>query len=128
MDATLLSAELSGDVEFYLGSLTTPAVIGAATTLELSVGFGPTDDGPREGVLTLTTDDPQHASVVIPVTANVCLGDAALDLDDDGYSGWAGDCDDADASAVPGGAERIDGIDNDCDGIVGGGRWLRRRW
>ena len=118
VDATLLSAELSGDLEFYLVPVTTPAVVGSATTLELSVAFGPTDTAVRESVLTLTTDDPQHGSVLIPVTANVCLGDAALDLDSDGYSGCAGDCDDADASAVPGGVERIDGIDNDCDGLA----------
>ncbi len=116
--ATLLTAELSGDLEFYLVPVTTPALITSATTLELSVSFGPTDTAAREGVLTLTTDDPQTARVLIPVTANVCLGDAALDLDSDGYSGCAGDCDDADARAVPGGDERIDGTDNDCDGLV----------
>ena len=35
-----------------------------------------------------------------------------------GWSDLVGDCDDADASSYPGGVERCDGADNDCDGAV----------
>ncbi|MGB0716741.1 MAG: hypothetical protein ACPGXK_12740, partial [Phycisphaerae bacterium] len=43
-----------------------------------------------------------------------------LDTDDDGdgVRGCAGDCDDSDPNARPGGVEVADGIDNDGDGII----------
>ena len=40
-----------------------------------------------------------------------------VDLDGDG-SNACEDCDDSDASAVPGGLEVCDGVDNDCDGAT----------
>ncbi len=45
------------------------------------------------------------------------IDDAPVDLDGDG-SPAGEDCDDSDASALPGAAESCDGIDNDCDGDV----------
>ncbi|MBN1335647.1 MAG: hypothetical protein JXB39_06775 [Deltaproteobacteria bacterium] len=47
--------------------------------------------------------------------------DAALtpaDLDDDGWSTCDGDCDDDDASRSPSIIEVLDGIDNDCSGVI----------
>jgi len=40
------------------------------------------------------------------------------DLDGDGYSPGAGDCDDADPAVNPGAVEACDQVDNDCDGMV----------
>ena len=40
------------------------------------------------------------------------------DLDGDGFSVDAGDCDDADALVFPGASEACDGVDNNCDGAV----------
>jgi uncharacterized repeat protein (TIGR01451 family) len=40
------------------------------------------------------------------------------DADGDGLASCDGDCFDLDASVFPGAAERADGIDQDCDGIV----------
>jgi outer membrane protein OmpA-like peptidoglycan-associated protein len=42
---------------------------------------------------------------------------AVLDVDDDGWTFWAGDCHDGRADAFPGGTEVwYDGVDQDCDG------------
>ncbi len=40
------------------------------------------------------------------------------DADGDGVKGCAGDCNDADASILPGQLERCDNVDNNCDGSI----------
>ncbi len=55
--------------------------------------------------------------------ANALLYAAGCDADDDGFfsedcGGAHDDCDDADASRNPGLVETLDGVDNDCDGLV----------
>ncbi|MFH1465514.1 MAG: MopE-related protein [Pseudomonadota bacterium] len=40
------------------------------------------------------------------------------DVDGDGYAVSGGDCDDTDASRSPAVVEVVDGVDNDCDGII----------
>ena len=40
------------------------------------------------------------------------------DLDGDGQTPEEGDCDDRDSTTFDGAAERVDGVDNDCDGDV----------
>ena len=119
--ATITGAELSGDATFYLIPVTTPAVVVSGGSFELTVGFGPTDALPQTGVLRLLTDVPDLPVVLVPVAANVCLGDGAVDADGDGYAGCAGDCDDTEASVLPGATEIEDGLDNDCDGAVDNG-------
>lgn len=49
--------------------------------------------------------------------------DRLLDYDHDGYVDVArggADCDDANPEVFPGAAERCDGVDDDCDGVVDG--------
>jgi hypothetical protein len=46
-------------------------------------------------------------------------GDDPLDRDGDGHLACAEDCDDSDPERYPGAAETCDGIDRDCDGLVG---------
>ena len=41
-----------------------------------------------------------------------------LDADGDTFTTVEGDCDDRDANVSPGGVERCDGVDNNCDGTV----------
>ena len=45
--------------------------------------------------------------------------DPEHDMDGDGYTEDEGDCDDANADLSPGVVEACDGLDNDCDGVVG---------
>lgn len=116
--AAITAAEVTGDSSFYLSNLTTPVEIAAGTRLEITIGFGAVDGSQQTGVLRLATDDPDLPLVVIPLVANACLGDAALDADDDGVSACAGDCNDADASVFPGSNESADGADDDCDGTI----------
>ena len=41
-----------------------------------------------------------------------------IDNDNDSYTENNGDCDDADGSVYPGAEDLIDGIDNNCDGVI----------
>lgn len=47
-----------------------------------------------------------------------CLGTDGVDLDSDGIPVQAGDCNDNDRRIGPGNPEVVDGVDNDCDGLV----------
>lgn len=62
--------------------------------------------GINEGVITTVLDDGMFS---------VC---SAADGDGDGFSGCAGDCDDANPGVHPGAAEVCNGRDDDCDGSV----------
>jgi hypothetical protein len=116
--ATLSAAEITSDGSFYLVDVSPPAEVAAGDTLELHVGFGPVDSSGQTGALKLATDDPDLPLVVVPLSANVCLGDGAEDADGDGVSACAGDCNDTDATVYPGANETADGADNDCDGTI----------
>ena len=64
-------------------------------------------DGDQDGFGIEETDDGT------PTTVRACDPPA-------GYTGTPGDCNDAEATAFPGGFETCDGLDNDCDGTVDG--------
>ena len=65
--ATITGAELSGDATFYLIPVTTPAIVVSGGSLDLTIGFGPTDALPQTGVLTLLTDVPELPAVLVPI-------------------------------------------------------------
>ena len=51
-----------------------------------------------------------------------CDGRApALEIDGDGFSVAGGDCNDRDAAVRPGAPETLDGVDEDCDGLIDDG-------
>ena len=53
--------------------------------------------------------------------AYLVAGTPHQDLDGDGYGTWTGDCDDSDATVNPGVPETINGVDDDCNGLVDDG-------
>lgn len=76
-------------------------------------------EGLRIKLLVLT-----GVQVVDPTTRTVTN---PLDSDDDGdgFTEIAGDCDDANAAVHPFALELMNGIDDDCDGVVDGRLWFR---
>ncbi len=63
-------------------------------------------------------EDPDDASI-FGQTLYAQWPDASdLDGDEDGETGFCGDCDDADATRATGLVESCDGVDNDCDGSL----------
>jgi hypothetical protein len=86
--------------------------------LVVAVTFRPTADAPASGERGVWAGDADGARVAM--WGNDCergLADA-WDVDRDGFSACATDCDDSDPDARPGGVEAPDGVDNDCDGLV----------
>ena len=93
-------------------------------------------DSDGDGVITCAGDCDDNDVNNFPGNTEVCDGqdndcdvtiDEGFDADGDGVSacgadGVSGtpddDCDDADATSIPGGTEFCDGLDNDCDGAV----------
>ena len=114
----LTSGELSGDAPFYLANLAPPVEVLAGATIALTIGFGAADERPASAMLNLLTDDADLGSVSIPIVANQCVGDAAIDDDRDGVSVCQGDCDDTRVDVHEGAEESLDGMDNDCDGTI----------
>ncbi len=118
VSAQVITATLAGDPTFYLSNVETPLDVAAGADGSIAVGFGAADIGEQHALLTLTTNDPDLGTLTVPILANACAGDSAVDADSDGISVCAGDCDDSRADVAPGGVEALDGRDNDCDAVV----------
>lgn len=91
--------------------------LAAGARVEVPVSFLAAGGDSVDAVFTTSAGS---ASVSVQLRANACAdGDPALyDLDGDGWTLCAGDCDDGDAGANPAGVETCDGADEDCDGTV----------
>jgi len=55
-----------------------PAAISPDASLPIGINFTPTTAGPKSCNLTITSDDPAHPTVVIPLTGNTPTGTASL--------------------------------------------------
>ncbi len=96
-----------------------PIQIRAGQSVDIDVGFQPTDLEEAVTQLDFTLDASVEVSSVV-LRGNACSTAAGslYDQDGDGYGWCADDCDDQNPDAHPGNAEEIDGIDNDCDGLI----------
>lgn len=98
-----------------------PAIVDPGGSLDIDLRFEATDS--RRAVGTLSLDLGPVSAPEVLLRANDCEeGESALyDVDGDGVTACGGDCDDGNASVLPGAAETCDGVDSDCDGIVDDG-------
>jgi len=114
-DATATGAGFAVDEAF-------PMVVAAHQTVSVDVRYSAADTLSSEGELVFDFGGAGALSAV-PLRANACTtGAAALyDVDGDGWATCAGDCDDGDAGVHPGHPERIDNVDEDCNGLVDDG-------
>jgi hypothetical protein len=83
--------------------------------------------------VTCDDGDPCTTDRCFPPTGECVFHSAVSDLDGDGFFGprpgfapgvpgsCGDDCDDTSPDAFPGGSERCDGVDNDCNGVVDDG-------
>jgi hypothetical protein len=100
----------------YLLSDSLPLIIDPESSAEIGLICSPSSDGPIEGTMSLTFRGEVRVDDVT-LRANDCeRGEpSAYDLDGDGMTSCAGDCDDSNPDVHTGGIEICDGIDNDCD-------------
>ncbi len=120
LDIEILS--ISGPSDPFWIDAELPLVVYGWQTAEFDVGFSPSDLEEATDELVFELDIPVD---IDPVTlrGNACstASGSLYDQDGDGFGWCADDCDDRDASSNPGATEEVDGLDNDCDGIVDNG-------
>ncbi len=116
VDLTLEGASLPED--FSLDAQL-PMSLPIGNLVTLPVRFSPTGEGARAGALTLDLGGVAEVPGV-QLRGNDCEGGLpeAYDQDGDGWTSCAGDCADGDAAVGPGELESVDGVDEDCDGLV----------
>lgn len=102
--------------ETFAAGVALPLELGAGETAEVELTFTPVDESASAGEASLTVDGDR----VVSLRGNDCSSGAGplYDLDGDGSSWCADDCDDDDPDARPGGTEVCDSVDNDCDGDI----------
>ncbi len=107
-----------GDAPFAV-DLELPTTVFAGQSVEIGVSFEPANLEEIGTELLFTLDASiELEPVLLRGTACSTASGSLYDQDGDGFGWCANDCDDLDASAHPGAAEQIDGIDNDCDGLI----------
>ena len=117
LDVEILS--ISGADAPFRVDTTLPAQVLAGQSLTMEVAFEPGDLEEATTSLSFNFDASLDLDPVL-LRGNACstATGSLYDQDGDGFGWCASDCDDRDATAHPGGVEVIDGIDNDCDGLI----------
>ncbi len=107
-----------GDAPFTVDAELPIQVLGGLS-VDLDITFEPGDLDEATTELGFVTDAALEIDPVV-LRGNACSTAAGslYDQDGDGFGWCANDCDDRDANAHPGNAEEIDGVDNDCDGLI----------
>ncbi len=114
---TILGADLVGDG--FTMDESFPMALPANQVVDVRVRYTATDDLSSEGDLTLDFGAAAEVRPIV-VRANACIGGSAAlyDVDEDGWTVCAGDCDDNDGDVHPGAAETVDNVDEDCDDLI----------
>ena len=120
-EVTVLDAPAAGDPGFAVGGL--PLTLGGLASAGVEVRFTASDLDPATATVTLDGGDIDLGAGTLVLRANDCIGGtpSAYDKDGDGVTSCAGDCDDDDLLARPGGVEVCDAVDQDCDGVLNNG-------
>ena len=110
---------LGADAAAPFAAEVAPTDLAAGATVAVTVTFAPADSSGANGALGLRFEGAVAAGP-ITLAGNDCAKGAPdrYDLDGDGVTSCGGDCDDRDPDRRPGAAERADGADDDCDGLV----------
>ncbi len=96
-----------------------PVALPAAGRFTVEVAYAASNIAPMQAWVSFVAGTAVVADVVL-VRANDCEQGLpeAYDLDADGVTSCAGDCNDDDADIFPGQVEHPDGIDQDCDDLI----------
>ncbi|MCB9746189.1 MAG: choice-of-anchor D domain-containing protein [Alphaproteobacteria bacterium] len=111
--------EADGSSTSFFGVTPTPVYILPGDHEVLEFGYIPAFQREERAEVTLVTNDPDDAPVLV-LTGNGCedSSDATWDADGDGYMACGLDCDDVYDTTYPDAPELANGRDDDCDGNI----------
>lgn len=116
---SLLVTDVLFEDDSFVLATPLPLEIEAEGTAVLNILCRPSSVGPLGSLMSLTIRGGVPSNAVTLIANDCDRGDPAeYDLDHDGFTSCAEDCDDTDATVNPVAVETCDGLDNDCDGTT----------